>query len=108
VSAGWKSDLPPCVTAFASSSSAGELLNSASYFQPPEPSILPLLATGLVSLVGEQRATLFPLSVINWSECVSRRQIMSKFVPRESGGDETQVQKMVIGGRDGPTIQPQP
>jgi hypothetical protein len=33
---------------------------------------------------------------------------MSKFVPRESGGDETQVQKMVIGGWDGPTIQPQP
>jgi hypothetical protein len=32
---------------------------------------------------------------------------VSKFVPRESGGDETQVQKMVIGGRDGPTIQSQ-
>lgn len=33
---------------------------------------------------------------------------MSKFVPQESGGDEARVQKMMIGGWEGPIVEPQP
>jgi hypothetical protein len=46
--------------------------------------------------------------VANFFDFNSGRKIINKFVLQEGGGDEARVQKIVIGGWEGPVIQPQP